>query len=142
TLAALLRRQGRRLEAPEAKGAIEESVRRIRSIALVHEILSRAPGNEVPSAAVVRPLVRMAEEGMVSPERPVRFSVEGESEQLPPRVATPLAVVLNELLQNAADHAFPPDGPAGASPGGPGNVVVRLEEDDDELVVQVEDDGV
>src|SRR4051812_621765 len=108
TISSLLRLQGRRLEAPEAKGAIEESVRRIRAIALVHEILSRAPGNEVPSADVVRPLVRMAEEGMVSPERPVRFSVEGESEQLPPRIATPLAVVLNELLQNAADHAFPP----------------------------------
>src|SRR3712207_3014922 len=105
TISSLLRLQGRRVEAPEAKGAIEESVRRIRSIALVHEILSRAPGNEVPSVDVVRPLVRMAEEGMVSAETPVRFTVEGESEQLPPRVATPLAVVLNELLQNAADHA-------------------------------------
>jgi two-component sensor histidine kinase len=142
TISSLLRLQGRRLEAPEAKGAIEESVRRIRSIALVHEILSRAPGNEVPSADVVRPLVRMAEEGMVSPERPVRFSVEGESEQLPPRVATPLAVVLNELLQNAADHAFPADGPDEPTPERPGNVVVRLEEEGDDLVVQVEDDGV
>jgi two-component sensor histidine kinase/PAS domain-containing protein len=142
TISSLLRLQGRRLEAPEAKGAIEESVRRIRSIALVHEILSRAPGNEVPSADVVRPLVRMAEEGMVSPEQPVRFSVEGESEQLPPRVATPLAVVLNELLQNAADHAFPADGDDGPTPDRPGHVVVRLEEAGDDLVVRVEDDGV
>jgi two-component system, sensor histidine kinase PdtaS len=142
TISSLLRLQGRRLEAPEAKVAIEESVRRIRSIALVHEILSRAPGSEVPSADVVRPLVRMAEEGMVSEETPVHFSVEGESEQLPPRVATPLAVVLNELLQNAADHAFPTDGPDAPTPDRPGHVVVHLEEVGEDLVVQVIDDGV
>ena len=39
TISSLLRLQGRRLASPEAKAAIEESVRRVRSIALVHEIL-------------------------------------------------------------------------------------------------------
>src|SRR5205807_10355745 len=36
TISSLLRLQARRLESPEAKFAVEESVRRIRSIALVH----------------------------------------------------------------------------------------------------------
>ncbi len=135
TISSLLRLQGRRLEGPEAKAAIEESVRRIRSIALVHEILSRAPGADVPFEEVVKPLVRMAEEGMSSPDRPVRFGVEGDGGQLPARVATPLAVVLNELLQNAVDHAFPPE-------DGAGEVVVRTSTEGDDLVVQVVDDGV
>ncbi len=44
TISSLLRLQGRRLASPEAKAAIEESVRRVRSIALVHEILSPGGG--------------------------------------------------------------------------------------------------
>jgi two-component sensor histidine kinase len=44
-------------------------------------------------------------------------------------------VVLNELLQNAADHAFPAD-------GGGGTVVLSLRRDADELAIDVADDGV
>ena len=40
TISSLLRLHGRRLESHEARAALEESVRRIRSIALVHETLS------------------------------------------------------------------------------------------------------
>jgi two-component sensor histidine kinase len=124
TISSLLRLQGRRLEAPEAKGAIEESVRRIRSIALVHETLSREAGDDVPFTEIVRPLVRMVEEGLVSSDRPVRFRPRGDAGMLPARMATPLAVVLTELLQNAVQHAYPraADGAAadGAAAGGPG----------------------
>ena len=42
--------QGRRLESPEAKAAIEESVRRVRSIALVHEILCARRARMCPSS--------------------------------------------------------------------------------------------
>ena len=109
TISSLLRLQGRRFTSPEAKMAIEESVRRIRAIALVHETLSREAGDDVAFVEIVRPLVHMVEEGMSSEDRPVRFSVEGDAGFLPATVATPLAVVLNELLQNAIDHAFPPE---------------------------------
>src|SRR5690606_39641067 len=64
TISSLLRLQARRIRAPEARTAIEESVRRIRSIALVHEILSREAGDDVAFVDVVRPLVRMVEDGM------------------------------------------------------------------------------
>ncbi|HUF33234.1 MAG TPA: histidine kinase N-terminal domain-containing protein [Acidimicrobiales bacterium] len=140
TISSLLRLQGRRLESPEAKVAVEESVRRIRSIALVHETLSRATGDDVSFNEIVRPLVRMVEEGLLSPERPTRFSVEGDAGKLPARLATPLAVVLTELLQNAVDHAFP-DPPAGESRA-EGRVVVTLENDDEVLHITVVDNGV
>jgi hypothetical protein len=42
TVAALLRLQARRMEAPEARDALEEAVRRVGSIATVHETLSQA----------------------------------------------------------------------------------------------------
>ena len=108
TISSLLRLHGRRLTEPSAKAAIEESVRRIRSIALVHETLSREAGDEVDFGEVVRPLVRMVEEGLTSPDQPVVFVITGDTGKLPSPTATSLAVVLTELLQNVVDHAYPP----------------------------------
>jgi two-component system, sensor histidine kinase PdtaS len=138
TISSLLRLQGRRLASQEAKAAVEESVRRVRSIALVHEILSREAGDDVPFVEIVRPLARMVEEALHEPDRPVRCTVEGDAGNLPAAIATPLAVVLNELLQNAYDHGYPDDGRVGG-----GQVVVSLErQPPDRLVVRVVDDGV
>jgi two-component sensor histidine kinase len=138
TISSLLRLQGRRLSSPEAKAAIEESVRRIRSIALVHETLSHETGEEVPFLEIVRPLVRMVEEGLVSPDDPVYFKVEGDPGTLPAPLATPLAVVLTEALQNVVDHAYRGDTLA---TDGPGQVVIDLANDGTELRVRVSDDG-
>lgn len=134
TISSLLRLQARRLSSPEAKEAVAESVRRIRTIALVHETLSREPGEDISFIEIVRPLMRLVEEGLQSADRPVRFIVRGEGGRLPATVATPLSVVILELLQNAVDHAFPE-----GSPGG--SVVVSLSHDDHSLGVRVVDNG-
>ncbi|MDO8392595.1 MAG: histidine kinase N-terminal domain-containing protein [Actinomycetota bacterium] len=134
TISSLLRLQGRRLNSEEAKAAVAESVRRIRTIALVHETLSREPGDDVAFLEIVRPLLRLAEEGLQSPDRPVRFTVQGEGGRLPSTIATPLSVVLTELLQNAVDHGFP-EGSAG------GDVVVVLDNVDGVLGIRVINDG-
>jgi two-component sensor histidine kinase len=133
TISSLLRIQGRRLVEPSARQAIEESVRRIRSIALVHEILSRDPGEDVAFVEILRPLLRMVEEGLVSPDRPVRFVIEGDPGTVSSPTATSMAVVLNELLQNAVEHAYPSDG---------GTVRLRLLNDGERLHVEISDDGV
>lgn len=134
TISALLRLQGRRLTSDEAKGAIAESVRRIRTIALVHETLSREPGDDVAFIEIVRPLLRLVEESLQSPDRPMRFTVVGDGGRLPATVVTPLSVVLTELLQNAVDHGFP-EGDGG------GNVIVNLKVEDNVLAIEVIDDG-
>jgi two-component sensor histidine kinase len=149
TISSLLRLQGRRLSSSEAKAAIEESVRRIRSIALVHEILSHEAGDDVPFVEIARPLVRMVEEGLLSPELPIEIKIVGDAGSLPATIATPLAVVLNELLQNVVDHAYPraddrlpisrmPD----RSGRAPGHVLLELDNDGAELRVRVLDDGI
>jgi two-component system, sensor histidine kinase PdtaS len=138
TIAALLRLQGRRLASEEAQEAIEESERRIRSIAIVHETLSRDAGDVVRFGDVVKPLVRTVEETVSTPDATLRFEVSGDAGNLRGDVATALAVVLNELMQNAVDHAFPRDG-AGPTEG---SVHVRLARLGSELVVEVIDDGV
>jgi two-component system, sensor histidine kinase PdtaS len=142
TISSLLRLQGRRLGSVEAKAAIEESVRRIRSIALVHEILSHEAGDDVPFVDIARPLVRMVEEGLLSPELPIEIKITGDAGNLPATVATPLAVVLNELLQNVVDHAYPIDEQTVDAGREPGHVLLDLDHDALELRVRVVDDGI
>ncbi len=136
TIAALLRLQGRRLQSPEAQAAIEESERRIRSIAIVHETLSRDAGDVVRFDDIVQPLVRVVAETVTGPDRDLRLAVEGDAGMLPGDLATPLAVVLNELMQNAVDHAFVSDGRT------TGTICVQLAREDGQLLVDVVDDGV
>ncbi|HEY5664721.1 MAG TPA: sensor histidine kinase [Ilumatobacter sp.] len=134
TISSLLRLQARRLTHPEAIAAVADSVRRIRTIALVHEALSREPGDDVTFIEIVRPLLRLADEGLQSADRPVRFTVVGDGGRIPAAIATPLSVVLTELLQNAVDHGFP-EGSGG------GSVVVGLDNVGSALHVSVVDDG-
>jgi two-component sensor histidine kinase len=141
TISSLLRLHGRRLE-PEARAALDESVRRIRSIALVHETLSSGASQEVDFGEIVRQLVRMVGEGLVSEDRPVRMVVEGDSGELRAEVATPLAVVLTELLQNAVQHGYPADGRGPDGSVREGRVTVTLSNDGNQLGVRVVDDGV
>ena len=134
TISSLLRLQARRLKSEEAVSAIAESVRRIRTIALVHETLSHEAGEDISFVEIVRPLLRLVEEGLQSSDRPVKFSVEGDGGRLPATIATPLSVVILELLQNAVDHGFP-EGSAG------GAVLVTLSHDDKLLTIRVTDNG-
>ena len=152
TISSLLRIQSRRMAPGEARHALEESERRVRSIAVVHEILSRDTTDEVDFNDILPSLARMAED-MGTADRPVRISYTGEAGMLQASVATPLAVVLNELLQNAAEHAWGPTAddavPAGSAKrsGGPGHgepllVDVSLERRGADLRVTVRDNGV
>jgi len=139
TISSLLRLQARRMEVPEARLAIEESVSRISSIAMVHEILSRGAGEDVPFVEVLRPLLRTVEEGLVPRDYRVRFKVEGDAGKLPAAIATPLSIVLTELVQNIVEHAYP-IGEDGESPEG--EVLLALGNDGHTLTVRVSDDGV
>ncbi|MGA2932119.1 MAG: sensor histidine kinase, partial [Acidimicrobiales bacterium] len=126
---------------------------RVRSIALVHEILSRDPSDQVPFAEIVASLVQMAEDSVVS-SQPVVISVHGDLGDVTADVATPLAVTVAELLQNAVEHAFDPEaaggtdwalglgragGAAGCAPVG--HVDLTLSSEETELRVEVRDDG-
>jgi two-component sensor histidine kinase len=134
TIASLLRLQGRRLHSEEAKAALQESVLRIGSIALVHETLSTQPSEVAEFGEVARRIGHMVAEGLVLPERGIEIKVTGATGPLGADLATPLAVTVTELIQNAIEHAFPD--------GRSGTIGVELERDDRYVSVIVWDDGV
>jgi len=141
TISALLRLQARRLAPGGGRVALFEAERRVRSIAIVHEILSREPGDQVPFDEIVTSLIRMAEDSVLLSRR-LSFEVTGELGEVPADVATPLAVVLAELLQNAVEHAFPDSEPeADGRSASPGHIRVHLVNDLTRLMLEVIDDG-
>ncbi len=103
TVAALLRLQARRMVVPEARLALRESVRRVTSIALVHETLSQTMGEEVDFDDVADQLAAMTVDVAATGSR-ASVQREGSFGILPGTLATPLALVLSELLQNAVEH--------------------------------------
>jgi two-component system, sensor histidine kinase PdtaS len=130
TVAALLRLQARR--APAARAALEESVRRVASIALVHETLAMSSDEAVEFDGIVDRVAFAAAE-VAGPDYSVRIGREGTFGVLPAEIATPLAMVLNELLLNAVEHGF--------VPGDDGSVAMTVHRFRKQLHVTVADTG-
>ena len=135
TVAALLRLQARRIDSEEAKLALEEAVRRVGSIAIVHETLSQAVGETVEFDEIADRLGTMvAEVGSLGGR--VRVRREGSFGTLPSESATALAMVLTEVLQNAVEHGYD-----AADIEVSGAITVSVQRLVGRLQMSVEDDG-
>jgi two-component sensor histidine kinase len=131
TVAALLRLQARRMVVAEARDALEESVRRVSSIALVHETLSGTLDEAMSFDEVADRVLSMVAEVTDSP---VVVKRVGSFGVLPAEVATPLAMVLSELVHNAVEHGY--------DAGVAGHVEVGVDcSGAERLHVEVADDG-
>ena len=105
TVAALLRLQARRMDSPDARLALEEAVRRVGSIAIVHETLSEAVEEHVEFDEIADRLGRMVTD-VCALGQSVRVARSGSFGVLTSEAATALAMVLTEVMQNAVEHGF------------------------------------
>jgi two-component sensor histidine kinase len=106
-------------------------VRRITSIALVHETLTEEFEGAVDMADVARRIVKMLAGSLGRDD--AHIELQTGSVRVDAAVATPLAVVLNELVQNAVEHGLG---------DGHGTVTVELRGGGDEpVMLQVHDDS-
>jgi two-component system, sensor histidine kinase PdtaS len=105
TVAALLRLQARRMESPEARAALEEAMRRVTTISLVHETLSQTLDETVDFDALVDRSLRLAAD-VASAEASVQTLRIGTFGMVPAEDATALALILTELVTNAVEHGF------------------------------------
>ncbi|ROS31251.1 sensor histidine kinase [Cellulomonas sp. PhB150] len=132
TVAALLRLQSRRMSSPEARDALAEAMRRVATIALVHDTLSQTIDETVPFDDLVGRSLRLAAD-VATASTHVRTTVHGTFGSVPADDATALALVLTELVTNAVEHGL--DGRED------GNVDITVARDGDDLRVEVADDG-
>ncbi len=132
TVAALLRLQARRIPSAEGRIALQEAMRRVATIALVHEALSEGLGEIVDFDQVVDRTLALATE-LASAGGPVHVRREGQFGEMRAGHASPLALVLAELVTNAVEHGLGERG---------GVVTLRAERDGESLRALVTDDGV
>lgn len=131
----LLRLQAERVEDESARRALREGQSRIRSMALVHELLYRSKDlSRVDLAEYVRDLVRQLVRSHGAEAAHVRVETRLTSVAMPIDIAVPCGLILNELVSNALKHAFPA--------GHKGLIEVAIEARDRSYVLTVRDDGV
>jgi two-component system, sensor histidine kinase PdtaS len=133
TVAALLRLQARRTNNAEGREALIESVRRVSSIALIHDALSMSVDEQVNLDEVIDRILPIMND-VAAVDSPIKISRTGALGVLDADRATALIMVVTELVQNAIEHAFDPG-------TGQGFVSIRAERSARWLDVTVHDDG-
>ncbi|MDK7733276.1 sensor histidine kinase [Propionimicrobium lymphophilum] len=131
TVAALLRMQSRRLDSESSREAMRDAMRRVESIATVHEILSQSFDEVVNFDEVADRILSMvgdvaASDGLVSTRRDGTFGM------VPAEVATSLSLAVTELCQNGVEHGLD---------SGSGELLLKPNRKDNQLVVEVIDNG-
>ncbi|WP_058233794.1 sensor histidine kinase [Devriesea agamarum] len=146
TVAALLRLQSRRIRNPEAREALGEAMRRVSTIALVHEALLQGTEETVFFDDVIDRCMTLAVDVASASVRhsdseplsdgigqvTVRTERFGKVGLVRAEEATPLALVVTELATNAVEHGLAQTG---------GTLSVRAERTGSHLVLSIEDDG-
>ena len=131
TVASLLRIQGRRLNDPSSRSAIAEAGRRVATIAVVHDLLAHNPGEMVDFDEVASKVVTLTMETSV----PIQVSLTTQMQfgLLSSDQATPLALVIAEVLANALEHGQQPDGNA--------SIDIKATRTADQVTVVISDSG-
>ncbi|MCG8483158.1 MAG: sensor histidine kinase [Clostridia bacterium] len=131
TVASLLRLQRRGCKDQETKMILSESINRILSIAVTHDLLSKKNGDQ---ASILEVLNLIKRNMIVSCEIPVDITVTGDDFHLDSDKSSVLALVVNELLQNSIEHAF-----LGRDHG---KIEINTVSNGDIKVIEVKDNGV
>jgi two-component system, chemotaxis family, CheB/CheR fusion protein len=134
-VSSLLRLQADALDEPAAEKALEESQRRIQSLALVHEQLSIS--HTLARINMPTYIQRLATSlvNAYAPAGHIGLHLHIEEGPVTLETAIPCALILTELLSNALQHAFPA--------GEPGEVSITWRADaEDYLFLSVQDTGI
>lgn len=134
TIASLLRLQERRANSDEAKSVLKDCIGRVNSIAIVHEYLSQQDTGLIDVAKVAKGIYQAIISSMLTPDFKLEASFKADEVQLPSEKATSIALILNELLQNAIEHAF-----TGRSSG---RIDVQFVDEGNSYYLAITDDGI
>lgn len=134
TVADLLSLEMSASPSPVARKSLRDSVSRIKSIAAVHDLLSFEQVRLTDITALARQVCDISLKHLVRPDRHVEAEISGPPIFLPSKQATALALVMNELIANALEHAFV----LGAQPW---RLRIALAQDGPQVTVTISDNG-
>jgi two-component sensor histidine kinase len=132
-IAAILRIQARRAQSEEARQHLTEAVNRVLSMSVIHEFLSQDEHRPINVRDVCQRIAAQVQQVSGNLEQEITIQVQGTNIRLPASQATPMAMVVNELLLNAVEHGL-----AGRPRG---RILIQLDDLGDSVALTVEDDG-
>ena len=106
TVASLLRIQARRAHSDDSREALNQAMRRVAAIAVVHDTLSEGLEQIVDFDDVFDRVLLLVAEVASSHNTTVHPKKTGKFGALPSAYATPLALALTELVTNAVEHGL------------------------------------
>ncbi|NLV87254.1 MAG: histidine kinase [Clostridiales bacterium] len=133
TIASLLRLQARRTDNEETRRVLAESMNRILSIATTHELLAKSGVDEVNLSEVIYTIKNSTQRYFAKPGFAVTVKYEGENLMVDSDVATAVALIITELLQNSLKYAYDEQDE--------GQVLITLIPGDINSTLKVADDG-
>lgn len=134
TIASLLRLQLRRSKSKVVKKALQESINKISSIAVIHEELSKGGIEKINIKSTTASIMEMILGTLVPHDKDIKGELEGSDIYADANLTSMLSLCLTELIQNSVEHAF--------QFRKSGNIRIKLEETNGYVTVVVEDDGV
>lgn len=134
TMASLLRMERRRTNSNQIKEVLTDNMNRIMSIAATHDILARQLGDEVDLSSVLKFIVNHIHRSYSIMEH-IKLTLDAkETIVVSSDIATSVSLIINELVQNSYDHAFPNQAK--------GEILVSIRKNGEEVVVSVIDNGI
>lgn len=106
-IASILNIQSRRSTHSETKKVLKETTNRILSISSIHEILTQNGLEEQISVQkIIQKIINNIKMLLKDNDKNIEILVEGDDLFVTSNKGTSIAIVVNELISNAAEHAF------------------------------------
>ena len=114
--------------------AFEQSINRIISIAMVHELMYKSPDlSSVNVHSYLEMLIPAISAAMSDDSKNIDFNIDIEEYKLNISEAIPIGLLLNELITNSFKYAF--------QKNKEGNITIKLSGKENEITVLYEDNG-
>lgn len=133
TIMSLLSLQSRRVEDIYLKKAFQESISRISSIAVTHELLASDGIDEVYILDILKKLADNMLNYIEIPNLLVSIDVLGDNFSINSDKSTSIALVVNELIQNSIEHGF--------KNRNEGNIKIEVVKKDSKVTIIYKDNG-
>ncbi len=133
TIVSLLRLQSRRVDEPYIRKAFNESISRISSISIIHELLAEEGIDEIYIKDILDSLRVNMLKYIENPDLTVNIDLVGSNFYIHSDKSTSIALIANELMQNSIEHGF-----KGRKQG---NILISIEEIDEYMQMKIIDDG-
>jgi two-component sensor histidine kinase len=134
-ISSMLDLQSQTLKDVKARGIIKEGIQRVQSMAFIHQNLYQ--GNAINSVNIneyIKMLsVHLFQTYNIQPDK-IQLHTQIENLNLHTDTAIPLGMILNELISNALKYAF--------KNAERGDIWVTMKKNENELLLQVKDNGV